>query len=110
MVVEPDSAMINSKGKTRAWETPIPVPGNYRDMCQFDDSQNPTYVTIIHHIQLMREGVMSAGNVNNEFFLVPRDLNPQFTGRDEMRAGIRDALLGERGFGEKEQKTLFCLD
>lgn len=104
MVVEPSSATVNPAGKMVGWEIPIPVVGNHRDMCRFDGSQDPTYVTAVHSIQRLRRGKIQGGEVKNEWFIVEQIVNPHFTGRNEMRTEMRDALLGERFLGEREQK------
>ncbi|CAG8976325.1 hypothetical protein HYALB_00005732 [Hymenoscyphus albidus] len=107
LVVGISSATVNPSGEVVGWEIPVPVAGIHRGMCQFDTRDDPTYVTAVHSIKRMRDKAALAGlvKVENEFFLVPQGMNPHFTGRNEMRGCIRDALLGEEYIGERELKT-----
>lgn len=106
LVVERDSALLTPKGERVTYEEQIPVAANHRDICRFSSSEDSTYISIVKRIKSAHKKTLGIGRkeVKNEHFLVPNDLNPHFTGRNDIRRKLIESLLDKDFAGEKKQK------
>jgi hypothetical protein len=104
LIVTKSSALINSSDSAALWETPIPVDATHRGMCRFSSSKDPTYMTVVHSIERIRQGNVQKAVVKNEFYHVPKMLNPWFTGRNDIRSLVKEALIAERYTTDNQQK------
>lgn len=107
-MVEKPSALLTPPGQLLTFETQCPVAADHRDMCRFASRDDETYLRALRSIKRLYKGqeILSRGN---EFFLVPDAVNPQFTGRVEMRQSLDDCLVSCRRVGVQQRVVLHGL-
>ncbi|TVY67461.1 Protein SERAC1, partial [Lachnellula suecica] len=103
LVVEIASALLTPPGETPTWEHQIPVDATHRDMCRFSSAEDETYQTAVRCIKRIHMGSAAMNIVvENEFYIVPHSVNPHFTGRNDIRRQLSEALVGD-GYGRSSR-------
>ena len=101
-----ESALLTAPNTIPTWEEQIPVNNNHREMCRFASNKDQTYKTTVRSIKRLRTGVVP--QLENEQFLVPHGSSLYFTGREEIRNMMREALIEEM-YDKKEVQMRFVL-
>lgn len=93
LVVEKKSALLTPLGIKPTYENQIPVNADHRQMCRFTTPQDVTYKTFV---QSIRQILKSNKEVENRHYIVPHVVNPDFTGRYDIRQRLSDTLVTDR--------------
>lgn len=96
------SALLTPADSDPTWENQIPVAADHRDMCRFASSKDPTYKTFVSSVKEILKA--DQPEITNEFFKVSVVVNPQFTGRHDIREVLRENLIENRHAGAKVQQ------
>jgi hypothetical protein len=97
-IVEKKSALLMVPG-----EQQIPVNADHREMCRFVSDNDETYKTFVRSVKLILKGG-SEKEIKNEYYIVPNDVSPHFTGRNDMRQNLCDSLITDRHMRVKRQE------
>lgn len=79
---------------------------NHREMCRFATNKDQTYKAAVRSIKRLRMGVVP--QLENEQFLVPHNSSLYFTGREDVRGLMREALV-EDMYDKKDVQMRFVL-